>query len=159
MALIRQIPFLLTIIRATPRWIITATNPKALEVLDLEKLVDGIVEELLQFDPEEMKQRNLKTVLWELAKSDSLPLSEKTVKRLSIEGNIILGAGFKTTRSALSHLTYSILNNPEIHRKLLKELENAIPDPNSIPSHQVLKKLPYLYVVVKEGIRQVAFES
>lgn len=153
MALIRQIPFLLTIMRATPRWIIAATTPKALEVLDLEKSVDDMVEAVLKFDPEEMKQRNQKTVVWELANSDSLPASEKTLKRLSLEGNTILGAGFETTGSALSHLTYGVLSDPEIHRKLLKELEDAIPDPDNMPSHQVLEKLPYLQAVVKESIR------
>jgi cytochrome P450 len=153
MALIRQIPFLLTILRATPRWIIAATNPKALEVLDMEKDVDDMVEELLKFDPEEMRARSQKTVLWELANTDALPPSEKTVKRLSFEGNTILGAGFETTGSALSHLTYGILSNPEIHSKLLKELEVAIPDPDNMPSHQVLEKLPYLHAVIKEGIR------
>jgi cytochrome P450 len=153
MALIRQIPSLLTIMRATPRWIIAATNPKALEVLDMEKSIDDMVEAVLKFDPEEMKQRNQKTVIWELANSDSLPASEKTVKRLSSEGNIILGAGFETTGGTLSHLTYGVLNNPEIHRKLLKELEDAIPDPDNMPSHQVLEKLPYLHAVVKEALR------
>jgi cytochrome P450 len=153
MALIRQIPFLLTVMRMTPRWIIAATNPKALEVLDLEKDVDDMTAAALKFDPEDMKQRNQKTVIWELANSNSLPASEKTVRRLSLEGNTILGAGFETTGSALSHMTYGILSDPEIHRKLLKELEDAIPDPDNMPSHQVLEKLPYLNAVVKEGIR------
>jgi cytochrome P450 len=153
MALIRQIPFLLTIMRATPRWIIAATSPKTLEVLDMEKSVDDMVEAVLKFDPEEMKQRDQKTVMWELANSDSLPPSEKTVKRLSLEGNTILGAGFETTGNTLSHVTYGVLINPDIHRKLLKELEDAIPDPDNMPSHQVLEKLPYLHAVVKEGLR------
>jgi len=55
---------------------------------------------------------------------------------------------------ALSHLMYGVLANPNVHKRLYKELEAAIPDPSSIPSHQVLEKLPYLNVVVKEGIRQ-----
>jgi cytochrome P450 len=153
MALIRQIPFLLTVMRATPRWIIAATSPKSLEVLDMEKSVYDMVEAVLNFDPEEMKQRTQTTVVWELANSDSLPPSEKTPKRLFFEANTILGAGFETIGGALSHLTYGVLNDPEIRRKLLKELEDAIPDPDNMPSHQVLEKLPYLHAVVKEGIR------
>jgi cytochrome P450 len=153
MALIRQLPWILPLMRMTPRWVLTITSPAALEVLDMEKAAEDWTRELLESDPEDMKQRSQKTVLWELAHSDSLPASERTLKRLAMEGPNIMGAGFETTGNALSHLMYGILNDPNIHSRLLKELEEAIPDPDNMPSHQVLEKLPYLHAVIKEGIR------
>jgi cytochrome P450 len=139
--------------RLTPRWILAITSPKALEIIDLETSILQWTREALNSDPEEIKKREQKTVLWELAHSNSLPPSEKRLKRLAAEGTIILGAGFETTGNALSHLVYGILSDPSIHSKLKRELDAAIPDPDNIPNYQILEKLPYLNAVIKEGIR------
>ncbi|KIW00298.1 uncharacterized protein PV09_08188 [Verruconis gallopava] len=151
--MIRQFPFLLDMFRMTPRWLLALTNPKALEVLDMEKQTDSWTKELLESNPEDIAKKEQKTVLWELAHSDSVPPEEKTFERLAIDGNNILAAGFETTGTALSHLMYGVLENPEIHKKLYKELEEAIPDPDHMPNHRELEKLPYFHAVIKEGIR------
>jgi cytochrome P450 len=151
--LVRQFPSMLTILRLMPRWLLVYTSPKAVQILDMEQQTARWTHELLDSDPEEVEKRQFKVVLWEVAHSKSLPPSERSAERLAVDGNNLLSAGFETTGTSLSHLTYGILNNPAIHRKLLKELEEAIPDPNNMPSFQALEKLPYLHAVVKEGIR------
>jgi cytochrome P450 len=52
-------------------------------------------------------------------------------------------------------MTYLVLSHPKVYKKLLAELEQAIPDLNNIPGVLVLEKLPYLYAVVKESLRYV----
>lgn len=151
--LIRQIPSMLAILRATPRWVLQSTNPQALEVLDMEKDTDAWTAELLNSNPEDIKKRPQKTVLWELAHSGSLPDSEKSFHRLAVDGNNILAAGFETTGTTLSHLTYGVLSNPNIQKRLYEELVEAIPDPNHMPNYLVLEKLPYFHAVIKEGLR------
>ena len=49
-------------------------------------------------------------------------------------------------------MTYLVLSHPQVHQKLLEELEEAIPDPSKIPGALVLEKLPYLFAVVKESL-------
>jgi cytochrome P450 len=136
-----------------PRWLLALTQPKALEVIDMETQTDDWTRELLASDPDEIEKREYPTVLWEVAHTTALPPSEKSFERLATDGNNTLAAGFETTGTALSHLFYGILDQPEIYTKLYKELEAAIPDPEKMPSNLVLEKLPYLHAVVKEGIR------
>ena len=84
--LIRQIPWLLDVMRLTPRWLLARTNPMALEVLDMETQAESWTKELLSSNPEEVAKRDQKTVLWELAHSNSVPPSEKAHARLAIDG-------------------------------------------------------------------------
>jgi cytochrome P450 len=79
--------------------------------------------------------------------------TEKTFERLAVEANSLLAAGFETTDGVLSYTTYLVLANQDAHRKLVAELENAIPDPNNIPKFPALEQLPYLRGVVKESLR------
>lgn len=151
--LIRQLPFMLKVLNAMPRWMLAITQPKALEVIDSQIMGAKFTAEVLASDPDEVAKREYPAVLWEVAHDESLPLSERTLDRLRIEGNNVLAAGFETTGGTLAHMTYLVLANPEVHRKLQKELEQAIPDPNEIPGYQTLERLPYLWAVVKESLR------
>jgi cytochrome P450 len=154
--LIRQFPWMMDAFRATPRWLLALTQPKALEVIDMEDTTDKLTEEVLAADPEKVKMKDQPTVLWEVAHTDALPPSERTFKRLAVEGNNILAAGFETTGGVLAHLTYNILADSKIHEKLQKELEDAIPDEDNIPNYQTLEKLPYLNAVMKETLRYLS---
>jgi cytochrome P450 len=153
--LIRQFPWMMDAFRATPRWLLALTQPKALEVLDMERTTDELTRQVLAVDPEDVKNKGQPTVLWEIAHTDALPPSERTFKRLAVEGNNILAAGFETTGTTLAHLTYNVLADSKVHEKLQKELETAIPNEDIIPNYQTLEKLPYLNAVMKETLRYV----
>jgi cytochrome P450 len=151
--LIRQLPWMMDAFRLTPRWLLALTQPKALEVLDMEDTTDELTRQVLATNPEEVKEKGQTTMLWEIAHSEALPPDEKTFKRLAVEANNILAAGFETTGGTLAHLTYNILADPKVHEKLQKELEAAIPGEDIIPNYQTLEKLPYLNAVMKETLR------
>lgn len=57
---------------------------------------------------------------------------------------ILLIAGMETTAQTLTALTYHLLSNPPILRRLKQELELAMPDPNQLPIASKLDSLPYL---------------
>jgi cytochrome P450 len=151
--IIRQWPWIMPLFRAAPRWLLAATNPKALEVVDMEATCDEWTVELLASDPEEVKKQKYPIVLWEVYQSGQLPAFDMSIQRMSLLGSNTLAAGFETVGTTLSHLIYGVLADLAIHKRLLEELGEAIPDPNNIPSHTVLEKLPYLNAVVKEGVR------
>ena len=100
----------------------------------------------------DQKERTVanETVFSEILNS-KLPPHEISQQRLQNEAVSVIGAGFETTRWALTVQSYSILANPSIHRRLRKELEEAIPDPDLIPSWTDLQKLPYLSACIEEG--------
>lgn len=53
-------------------------------------------------------------------------------------------AGSIELSSALAYGTFHVLNDPEVHQRLIEELIVAWPDPNNAVSFEVLEKLPYL---------------
>jgi cytochrome P450 len=150
---IRQVPILLKVFEAIPRWALQTLNPRALEILEMQDATNEQMKLVLSENPETYKAREFPTVMWEVARSPLLPPEEKTFQRLAIDGNNILGAGFETTGNVLTLTTYLILDHCDIHQRLLQELEEAIPDSNVIPSWQTLEKLPLLSAVIKESLR------
>ncbi|KAF2842833.1 putative cytochrome P450 [Patellaria atrata CBS 101060] len=151
--LIRQFPPLLTISMAMPRWFTALTNPLALNVVDMFKYIDDQTEKALRSSPEKIKQKGRPVAVYDVAQSDNLPSQEKTFERLAVEANGLVAAGFETTAATLSTATYFVLANPQVHAKLVEELQERIPDLNEIPLYSTLEKFPYLWAVVKESLR------
>lgn len=60
------------------------------------------------------------------------------------EGFILIGAGGETTAQTLAVLSYHLLSNPEVLKKLRAELVEVMPEPNSRASWQQLEQLPFL---------------
>jgi cytochrome P450 len=82
-----------------------------------------------------------------------LPAEEKKLPRLRDEGQTMIAAGQETSSFFLQQASYFILADPVIHTKLVAELEEAIPNPESIPPLATLEKLAYLHAVVQETHR------
>ncbi|CZR67799.1 related to cytochrome P450 CYP3/CYP5/CYP6/CYP9 subfamilies [Phialocephala subalpina] len=75
------------------------------------------------------------------------------VEELTEEMFTILTAGGETTGHAMTMITYYVLSNPEIYRKLVSELKTAFPEKQTTFDYLTLEKLPYLSSVIKEGLR------
>ena len=84
-----------------------------------------------------------KTIFEELIESN-LPPEEKGVNRLAEEGFALILAGADTSTQALLHISFHLLDNPEILGRLQAELRQAIPDPHSPLKWQELEKLTFL---------------
>jgi cytochrome P450 len=99
---------------------------------------------------QDAKVGDFATVFEELLNS-KLPASELSHQRLQNEAQSVIGAGFETTRWALTVLTYHILANPQVHKRVKEELATAIPDTDKIPPWEKLQNLEYLSACVEEG--------
>ncbi|KAJ7650647.1 cytochrome P450 [Roridomyces roridus] len=64
-----------------------------------------------------------------------------------------LFAGADTTTVSLVYICWEIARTPRVYTILRAALEEAIPDPDTIPGAQELKDIPYLAAVIKEGLR------
>jgi cytochrome P450 len=94
-----------------------------------------------------------KTVFHSLLMDSNVPESDNTDHRMAEEARILLLGGTDTTAMALSAITYHILANPSIFKKLKAELTQAIPDPDSLPVASQIEALPYLTAIIEEGLR------
>lgn len=92
------------------------------------------------------------TLFHHLMESDAITDNEKGEDRLVQEAQVVVSAGTETTAWAMS-VTFHLLSNPEILRKLRAGLECAITDPRELPSLASLEQLPYLTACIKEALR------
>lgn len=108
------------------------------------------IRDLLSGKNEQAKLASHDTIFAELLNS-KLPAHELSETRLQNEAVSVIGAGFETTRWALTVSSYHILANPAISQRLRQELIDAIPDPENIPPWAELQALPYLSACIEEG--------
>lgn len=76
--------------------------------------------------------------------SDQLLESEKSAERVCFDARVILFAGTDTTATSMSTAVFHLLSNPDCLAKLKKELRDAIPEADKMPTLQQVEKLPYL---------------
>ncbi|MCJ1245681.1 hypothetical protein MMC30_002885 [Trapelia coarctata] len=150
---LRHFPWIANLILLLPDWVASKINKPTAAFVANQETVRKLVRGVLQRKGSSKSDR--RSILEEIRDSD-LPPSEKEVQRLTDEGVILLGAGSETTAQTLSVLTYHLLDNPDILRRLKDELVQAMPDPSiSLPWHK-LEQLPFLRAVIKEGHRIAA---
>lgn len=82
-----------------------------------------------------------------------LPDEDLTSKRLLAEAQLIVFAGEGTTAYTLNAATYELLANPQVLQELQRELSQAIPDANKLPSFAQVEALPFLGAVIQETVR------
>ncbi|KAI0515411.1 cytochrome P450 [Xylaria bambusicola] len=95
-----------------------------------------------------------KNVFHEMRDSKHLPSEDKQFSYYQSEAGSFIGGGTETTASALTTLTYFVLENPDVLRKLREELRTVMPlGQKELPPTSTLEGLPYLTGVIQEGIR------
>ena len=159
--LLRQLPWLLEFLINIPHSLAKVISPEVIDVVELRDTIVAWTKEIIEekeqdVDGKEGKEDLGECVVKRLSKSELLPPHEKTVKRIATEVHTLFGAGFETTGAVLTHMTFMVLSHRRVYDKLMKELQEAIPDPGAIPPWQTLEKLPYLFAVVKESLRLVS---
>jgi cytochrome P450 len=98
------------------------------------------------------------TVLSQVFDDPNLPLCEKSSQRIQEEAQLVIGASLSTTAWAATVASYHILRNPEILRKLHKELFAIVPKGEKRADctdldWAALEALPYFQACIKEAIR------
>lgn len=79
--------------------------------------------------------------------------SKELVDNLEDEAYLIITAAADTTGNAMTTITRYVVENPDIYRKLHAELCDAFPDRDADLEYVALERLPYLTIVIKEGLR------
>ena len=148
----KQFPHILPLLNLLPDWCVRAINPLfaqfRLQTLQYVSQVQSILSHNDKTGPEAHP-----TVFHSLRDDDDLPLSEKSLPRLVWEAQSLIGAGTLTTTHMLSITTYHVLQDHQILRRLLQELDGAIPNAAAPCLLEDLEQLQYLSAVVNEGLR------
>lgn len=93
------------------------------------------------------------TVCHEIYHADELPDSQKTVRRLQHEVETFVIAGTETSAHALACITFHVLDNPSVLRRLQEELNNFNRSSSRAACLKEIEQLPYLTCVLLEGLR------
>ena len=108
------------------------------------------IKEILSGQNADVKEVPHKTVFAEILDS-KVPEHETMEPRLQNEAVSVIGAGFETTRWALTVFSYHVIANPAVYKRLREELHSAIPNPENIPTWGHLSQLPFLSACIEEG--------
>ncbi|KAM9210123.1 cytochrome P450 3A4-like isoform 2-T2 [Dugong dugon] len=83
---------------------------------------------------------------------ETSPHKALTDMELVAQSIIFIFAGYETTSTALSFLTYLMATHPDIQQKLQKEIDATFPN-KAPPTYDVMLQMEYLDMVVKETLR------
>ena len=155
MYVFRVVPWLRRPMQAMPIWLAKLLNPIVAGMLEMVEVTRKDVERVVRDIDEGMKPERetiFHTVLNpEAAKAAGV--ETPTVRHMVDEAFGFLGAASETAGNAMTMCAFHVLYNPEIYKRLRRELVRAFPDPTKQIDLLSLEKLPYLTAVIKEGLR------
>ena len=143
---------MLPILNLLPDWLVRVTTPLVAQLRGRQSEYASQVQSILSHN-DGTGSKSHPTVFHSLRDDADLPPSEKSLPRLVMEAQSLIGAGTLTSAHMLSMTTYHVLVNPTILAKLTAELEEAIPDTATPCALENLERLPYLSAVINEGLR------
>ncbi|KAI1745268.1 cytochrome protein [Xylaria scruposa] len=146
---VTQFPWLTTMMNWMPDTTIGWIDPRMESVTRFNNEMLAQVSEVIENSDSKEKQN---TIFASIIRSD-MPRAEVTPQRLQHEAIAVVGAGLETTMRTLTVSVYHIIDNRSIYHRLRDELFTAIPDPEKIPSWELLQQLPFLTACIEESLR------
>ncbi|PGH10574.1 hypothetical protein AJ79_05396 [Helicocarpus griseus UAMH5409] len=147
-------PWIVTILKALPQGLMQFLSPPLKKISKFQKEIGTQIQNIKSGQNNRSAEKTVsrKTIFHEILNSKLDP-SELTQDRLQQEAGSLVGAALETSKMTISLAIYYILSKPEIHSRLLEELEAAMPNPEKPLSVPELERLPYLSAVIKEALR------
>ncbi|KAK0729760.1 cytochrome P450 [Lasiosphaeris hirsuta] len=152
---IQHMEIILKLINALPEKLSAALVPGWRGFLKMKNDIRQQIAEIKATEKTEKWQLDVShpTIFHELLSSPALPPSEKTLVRLSEEGQVLVQAGTLTVSWALAIATFHLLSQPALLSALRTELTQAMADPHAEAPLLTLESLPLLRAIVKETLR------
>ncbi|PHH87959.1 hypothetical protein CDD83_8173 [Cordyceps sp. RAO-2017] len=176
---VRNFPWINSVLGVIPLWLLQKLNPRAagfrafhlvrlpfrllcvrrLTCISGTQLCGRRVAEVKAdiASKSELKESDKTSIFHHILQSD-VPESEKAPDRMRREAFALLAAGTITTASTVSLITFYVLADPAVEKRLRQELHfvaDALPE--KLPRWTDLEKLPYLTACIKEGLRLSRF--
>ncbi|KAK5949832.1 hypothetical protein OHC33_009221 [Knufia fluminis] len=150
---LKQFPYLqalFPLMVALPEAVLNRINP---EMSNLMTWMRGMRKDISRTIEINEKGERVDGTIFQAILDSDVPASEKTLTRLEGEGSVVLAAGSETTARCLSVVTFYIMYDRAILRKLRNELGGLRPEADGFFALGQLETLPYLTACIKEGLR------
>jgi len=149
--LIKFLPFLIPLVAALPERLVASFSSQFLALFRLRNLIANQIDRILN-DQSFFDNTENWTIYHHLL---GARVNNKNTSRQDLfeEALSLLQAGSDTVGNTCTIGTFYILNDPDVHSRLLDELQDVWPDKNATAEYTVLEKLPYLTAVIKESLR------
>ncbi|KAL8851803.1 MAG: hypothetical protein Q9221_003317 [Calogaya cf. arnoldii] len=139
-----QFPWLETFMRQLPQPLVREMVPNLSSLFLMTDMVREKVDQVQADLADNKKPDGQRTIFHDLSTNNALIPEERTPERLAAEGMALISAGSQTVAHTLAVITYHIIANPEILRKLHDKLASALPSDGSAPKWGNFEQLPYL---------------
>ena len=81
-----------------------------------------------------------------------IPENKWTVDKTLAHGILYIMAGFTTTASSISFLLYEMAKHPDMQKKLLKEIDQALEESDGKLDYETAQKTTYLNKIISGGV-------
>jgi len=142
---LRQFPWALPILKATPLSLLEVANPKAARLVAWQHMMRRQADAILAKNAAGKKAEG--TIFQAVLDSD-LPPAEKTAERLTDEAQTLVGAGSETTAKSLAMITFFLASDRTKLQRLREEIRTIGPEPDGSFVLAKLEQLPYLVSVL-----------
>ncbi|KAL8786839.1 MAG: hypothetical protein Q9195_008032 [Heterodermia aff. obscurata] len=156
---VRNFPWINSLAAMLPVAILKAINPHVAGFRMFHLLSEGHIEKIKAEVAKESNHDDFdqKSSIFHHILTSDLPEPEKDPARLKREAFALLAAGTITTAGTLALITFFVLENPSIEKRLREDLKEITACyPKEVPRWADLEKIPYLTGCIKEGLRFVA---
>ncbi|RAK99186.1 cytochrome P450 [Aspergillus ibericus CBS 121593] len=147
-----HMPWIMRLTYSLPDSVKKILSPTMADVLAFRLDLSRQVEAIRHGHDKSYEKVYHRTVFHELLES-KLPANELKRDRLRDEAFSLITAGSGTTAYVLLGTAYHVAANPAVRQRLYDELRAVIPDPSDLPTLAELERLPYLTVIIQEGLR------
>ncbi|KAI3319149.1 cytochrome P450 family protein [Xylariaceae sp. AK1471] len=156
--LFMALPWLIRLVQLIPENILMKLDPRSQQFnkfrLMTESHIDATKREKAASGSKDTSMTGAPVTIFRHLVNSDLPPSELSRERLSKEAQVLLGAGTVSTARTLDFITYYIIANPAIRKRLTEEVGEVMEGyPAKKPTWAQLEKLPYLQAIIKEGLR------
>ncbi|MCJ1247251.1 hypothetical protein MMC30_004465 [Trapelia coarctata] len=149
----KQFGWVESVVGSMPVPLLQIVSPGMLASNNLKKKTSEGIEQVKEELERGHKPNGQTTIFLDILTNDGLRPQEKETNYLVDEAVTVVAAGTVTTAHTLSVITFHLLNNPEMLRKLQSELHTVMPDGQGQAKWQQLEQLPYLTAIISEGLR------
>lgn len=139
-------PSFMTFLGYLPQRIAQNLSPTSITAFtELNKMISRYIDRMLH-DETLLQNPGSQTICHHLVDRSNQRLG-RSCRRLVQETFSLIQAGSESPGNACAIGTFYVLHDPDIHNKLLQELQCAWPDQDTPIGYCVLEKLPYLVTI------------
>jgi cytochrome P450 len=147
--LFKYLPAILPYLMDAPSYIVVLLPRSIRDIFDFRYQIASKLEEILE-KPDILHNSKRQTVYHHLIAGNigDRGYRELTREELLHETHTLLGAGSDTVGNACTVGFFHVLNNPEVHHRLLNELDSAWSSKETDMPTSALEKMPYLVALL-----------